>query len=123
VIYNNKSPWPTLQNSQQGIALTRFDVDNHFGEYWKQLSIGEIVSNQALAIHAFTVYPNPSTGVFTLKGLKGDSPDFEIYNLQGKLVQRGTTTSGQASIDLSGNENGMYLIRSGADYGKVMLMK
>jgi hypothetical protein len=124
VEYNNKAPWPVPTSSGVAISLTRFDVDNHFGEYWKLIPVNEIVSTHSLKNNSsLTFYPNPSTGEISVSGLKNGYGKFEVFNLQGKLVKSGTYNSGIATIDLSGNENGMYLIRSGTDFGKVMLMK
>jgi len=124
VEYNNKAPWPVPTKSSEAISLIRYDVDNHFGEYWKLLSIDEMVSSRSISNNKpFTVYPNPSTGVFTISGLKSDSQNFEILNLQGELIKKGAANSNLTTIDLSGQKNGMYLIRSGADYGKVLLIK
>jgi len=124
VIYNNKAPWPVLPNTSVGISLNRYDVDNHFGEYWKLLPLSEMVgvskeSNDRL----FSIYPNPSKGVVTISGLKSDAQNYELFNLQGKLIMKGIALSGQVTLDLSGLDNGMYLIRSGSDTGKLVLMK
>jgi len=124
VKYNNKTPWPILVDINHAISLNSFDVDNHFGENWKLLSLSEIVSAKSLSNNiSLSVYPNPSTGLFTISGLKSDLRNYEVFNLQGKLVKTGIVTSGKTTIDLSGEENGMYLIRSGSDFGKMLLMK
>jgi hypothetical protein len=124
VIYDNKAPWPVPTISTEAISLTRFDVDNHFGEYWNLLPISEIVSAPILSDNkSFSVYPNPSTGIITITALNGDARNYEVFNLQGTLVKMGTVDSGQTTIDLSELEDGMYFIRSGADSGKILLMK
>ncbi|NLU37741.1 MAG: T9SS type A sorting domain-containing protein, partial [Bacteroidales bacterium] len=48
---------------------------------------------------------------------------YEVINLQGKVIMRGTADSETISIDLSGQENGIYLIRSGNVSRKILLMK
>jgi len=123
VIYNNKAPWPLPSKPSEGITLTRFDVDNHFGENWKLLSIDEMVSTQTHLINkSFSAYPNPTTNTITINGLE-KSQDYEVINLQGKVIMRGTADSETISIDLSGQENGIYLIRSGNVSRKILLMK
>jgi hypothetical protein len=72
---------------------------------------------------SFHFFPNPSAGVFTLYGLDDLNSKFEVFNFQGRLVKSGMFNSGFANIDLSEQENGMYLIHSGSDFVKVILMK
>ena len=123
VVYNNKSPWPLPSKSSEGITLTRFDVDNHFGENWKLIPVAEMVSVPTLSKNnLFSVYPNPTTNTITINGLE-KSQDYEVINLQGKVIMRGTADSETISIDLSGQENGIYLIRSGNVSRKILLMK
>ena len=124
VIYDIKAPWPVPLNSQQAISLSRYDVDNHFAENWKLLTLTEIAGVTELsASKSVSIYPNPSTGVFTISELEGGTRSYEVFNLQGKAIKKGLVVLGQATIDLSALENGMYLFRSGAESGKLMLMK
>jgi hypothetical protein len=65
------------------------------------------------------VYPNPSHGRFTLRIAPLAQGQWEVYDQQGKLVQRQALQPGQAdySIDLSGMAAGSYQLRllSGKD--------
>ena len=68
---------------------------------------------------AIKVYPNPSSGYFSLKIANGYSGaiDLEVYKLSGSLVWKaGRYLSGQeADLDLSGLPEGLYYLRiSGA---------
>ena len=59
------------------------------------------------------VYPNPSTGVFTMQ-LSGTSRQstVEVYNMVGeKVYSQLTTLNSQFSIDLSNQAPGIYLYR------------
>ncbi|HPB05966.1 MAG TPA: T9SS type A sorting domain-containing protein [Prolixibacteraceae bacterium] len=71
---------------------------------------------------SFSAYPNPTTNTITINGLE-KSQDYEVINLQGKVIMRGTADSETISIDLLGQENGIYLIRSGNVSRKILLMK
>ena len=123
VVYNNKSPWPLPSKSSEGITLTRFDVDNHFGENWKLIPVAEMVSVPTLSKNnLFSVYPNPTTNTFTIKGLEKNQ-SYEVINIQGKVITKGTVDSETISIDLSEQKNGIYLIRSGNVFRKILLMK
>ena len=57
----------------------------------------------------FSVFPNPSTGVFTLKS------DFEgkvaVYSVFGQELLSTTKNQGESIVDLSGFANGMYMIK------------
>jgi len=123
VIYDIKAPWPVPLNTQQAISLSRYDVDNHFGEYWKLSTLSEIAGIPSLITDkSLSIYPNPSTGIFTISEMDG-ARNYEVLNLQGKTILKGMVVSGQVQIDLSGLDNGMYLFRSGAESGKLMLIK
>lgn len=52
------------------------------------------------------IYPNPSNGIFTLSEDHAGS-DYEVLNALGQLIMRGSNPV----IDLSGSENGIYLLR------------
>ncbi|MBS1594256.1 MAG: T9SS type A sorting domain-containing protein [Bacteroidetes bacterium] len=56
------------------------------------------------------VYPNPTTGTFTLvtSGRTGDK--YEIYDILGRPVQHGTISADRQHIDLGAQESGIYTI-------------
>lgn len=62
-----------------------------------------------------SVYPNPSTGVFTVSFelFNTTEAEVEIYNNVGALVskQEVTTATGTLSVDLSAQPNGVYFIK------------
>ncbi len=124
VTYNNKLPWPIPQSSNQGLTLKSYDVDNHLGENWKMLVLDKISTNQSISSEkVLNVYQNKATGVYNISGLKSDTGDYEVYNLQGRLVQTGTYDFGKATIDLSGQADGVYFVRLGEDSAKIIRMK
>jgi hypothetical protein len=82
------------------------DLDN--GSVW--------FGNSTLANYpAALLYPNPTTGIFTLEIELGktDEGQVEVYSLTGQLISR-TTLNGsnnKVSIDLSDKAEGVYLCR------------
>jgi len=63
----------------------------------------------------FSVFPNPTTGEVTmdLSSYTGKALHFEVYNLQGQLLQRqelDAVETPTVRLDLSAYQNGMYLI-------------
>lgn len=57
------------------------------------------------------VYPNPSNGIFNLKFDTTVDFQFEVYNLLGQTIKKGSSNSNQHQIDLSGNAEGVYLLK------------
>lgn len=82
-------------------------------------------TNQGYCIQPFTgiteaedknigVYPNPTTGTFTLSGTQTGTPFF-ITDVTGKTVQSGVTTSDNTMIDISSLNSGLYFVRVATD--------
>lgn len=58
------------------------------------------------------VYPNPTSGIFTISINNIGKTQIEIYNIGGELIYKTYTEKPQTSIDLSKQPKGIYLIRS-----------
>ena len=58
----------------------------------------------------FFLYPNPTNGIFIIKG--EDLNMVEVYNTTGQLVVTRTVSDGFAEIDLSNAAKGLYLVRA-----------
>jgi hypothetical protein len=61
----------------------------------------------------FSIYPNPSSGKFTidLKGIPNNDGNIEIYNLFGQSIYNcSVKNKGIFNIDLSNEENGIYIV-------------
>jgi len=125
VIYNNKTPWPVLQNSQEGITLNRFDVDNHFGEYWKLVPIDEMVGVQVISRNKLVkVYPNPGSDKIRITFNGQSNLSGEIYSSTGQLVKQfKLDQSGSATVNVSTFTNGIYLLKLGTVTEKVLIAR
>lgn len=125
VIYNNKAPWPLPQNSTECLTLNRFDVDNHFAEYWNVISIDQIVGVPTIITNqAIQVYPNPATDQINVSVSESPNTQVEIYSAVGQLIkQLKLDQSGHASFDVSGYSKGMYLVKIGNKSTKVFVTK
>ena len=125
VIYDIKAPWPVPQNSQEGITLSRFDVDNHFGEYWKILPIGEMVNVTAISNNkSITVYPNPANNRLKISAVGDSNSSVDMYSSLGQLVKQiKLDFNGEATIDVSNLNKGIYMIKIGKYTSKVMVSK
>jgi Secretion system C-terminal sorting domain/SprB repeat len=57
-----------------------------------------------------TVYPNPSTGQFTIAGVDKDMI-IEIYDYTGKIIRTVSATDNTMQLNIATQPNGIYLIR------------
>ncbi len=57
----------------------------------------------------FTIYPNPSNGVFKINHDFMESTFYQITDITGKLIQTGSLAGEQTVLDLSAVQSGMYL--------------
>ena len=84
--------------------------------------------NQVTANANISVFPNPSTGQFTLK-FPDNQTDYaaEIYDMIGEKMYQTFVSNSQSTINLNGYPNGLYLIylksASGVTMGKVLITK
>lgn len=77
---------------------TEFNVSSSLG-------IDDDVLNQT------TIFPNPSsTGIFTVRTTQLDLK-FELYNMLGQNLMKGTFNNIENTIDLSNQATGMYLLK------------
>jgi hypothetical protein len=56
-----------------------------------------------------SIYPNPSNGLFNIKHPSEDI-SFRIHSITGKLIEEGHLNSNISLIDITSQENGVYII-------------
>jgi hypothetical protein len=74
---------------------------------------------------AVQVYPNPSSGIFTLQGNYASAETiYEIYDVTGKLLMNGMVGVQTTMIDLTANAKGIYvmLLKSGNTNNAIKLV-
>jgi hypothetical protein len=69
--------------------------------------VSVMCSGQATA--DFSLFPNPSTGIFSVSGVEANS-SFSIINVIGEQLMNGQTINDKTQIDLSNFANGIYFI-------------
>jgi hypothetical protein len=78
------------------------------------------ISNQSTAISSFNkpaelkrivVYPNPSTDYVQVQGDMEYPSAMRIYNMTGRLIREVKLESGEQQIDISGLQEGLFIIR------------
>ena len=57
------------------------------------------------------IYPNPSTGLFTVSSLKHKVQNIKVLNILGEEVLQSTINNQQTIIDLSGYRKGLYFVQ------------
>jgi len=76
--------------------------------------VSEVGIKEAKAIQQINIYPNPTTGIFTLQGA---TAEIQVYDLFGRLVLR----SNNKDIDMSQQPKGVYVLRTGGATRKIVL--
>jgi hypothetical protein len=125
VIYDIKAPWPLPQNPSEGMVLAQLDVDNHFGENWKVLSLDEMVTVREISnINSIVVYPNPVSGKLWIEVNGKSIPTGGIYSSIGQLVKQfSLNPEGETIVDMSDLQNGIYLVKTGSLTTKVLVAR
>ena len=59
---------------------------------------------------AINVYPNPSNGVFSVNVPTAKAYTLEVSDLTGRVIKT-ETVKGNAKLDLSGNAQGVYMLK------------
>jgi uncharacterized delta-60 repeat protein len=65
-------------------------------------------------LQEFTVFPNPSQSLFTIKsdGLI-ESVSYQVIDMTGKVLQQGELNDNQTTLDLSSVQSGLYFLNAG----------
>ncbi len=68
------------------------------------------LNNTTFAQSKFSVYPNPSSGIWTIES-EVEMTSVQLYNILGKLVAKQTIEGKQASISTEGLASGVYFAK------------
>lgn len=72
-------------------------------------AIEELESGDAISFNS-EVFPNPASSAITLRC--GETSDWSIYSMSGKLVNSGSMSGLSETIDIADLDAGIYLVRS-----------
>jgi hypothetical protein len=99
IVYGNGSSWyPTIFD---GTLLMR--------PYFRYQPSNLRVERPRISTTNLTLYPNPTRGELTIGGLEADV-HYQIFDLQGRVVQQGIATPAQPQLDLHGLPAGTYFM-------------
>jgi len=98
-------------------------VENGCGENSSSI---DVIVNQAVGIislseWSLSIFPNPSSGIFTISYEASSTLSWQVIDLQGRMLSSGTDTQ----IDLSPQPTGLYLLRlsDGENQAHIRLQK
>ncbi|WP_299114126.1 T9SS type A sorting domain-containing protein [uncultured Winogradskyella sp.] len=83
------------------VNWTDVDFGVSFNEDCSNLSIDELLVDE------IQIYPNPTTDRITIKNIKHQDRNFELYDVSGKMIIK----TNSDSIDVSGLSSGMYYLK------------
>jgi hypothetical protein len=90
-------------------------IEEGFGVDSVSIDVTTSLTHNTSETLAFSIYPNPSSGAFTLVAPKSkESINIEVLDTKGQLIYNGVMTAGSAritSIDLSKNAKGIYFVK------------
>ena len=89
-----------------GISTVITNADSLY--YYFHTNVG--INDHLVKDGRITVYPNPTSGKFTIKSNNAISA-VEIYNVFGERIYPDYQFNQQASLDLSSQTKGIYLVK------------
>jgi alpha-tubulin suppressor-like RCC1 family protein len=60
----------------------------------------------------FIIYPNPTNGLFSVQHTILKNIPYEICDITGKVIMKGTLTGKRTTIDLTNTESGIYFLKT-----------
>lgn len=87
--------------NQQGVVVDDFLIDG-------------TLSNQAFELNKIVIYPNPSTGNFTIFSSDFPLDEIEVFDVTGKIIVKKsnvTVSNNSATLNLSHIASGIYFVR------------
>ena len=96
---------PTLSGSYAAVVSNGCGSDTTTCEPIEVQGISEIDSE------LISVYPNPSTGIFTIASKGSIIQEILLYSINGELIWRNTHNTQEINIDLGTYARGTYILR------------
>lgn len=102
-------PVGTLQNFTLNGSTSNWSYDND--------ALETLNTNEFSITDNVKVYPNPSTGIFTI-AIENEAT-VKVYDMLGKEIYTNTVKTGTTNIDISNYQSGIYLLNVITENGSV----
>ncbi|TXB65373.1 T9SS type A sorting domain-containing protein [Vicingus serpentipes] len=119
---------PIPASNSQTITATQdgdYTVEVTYANSCPETSAPYTVTTTSLAEYAlkdFTIYPNPTKGLITIKGVGLKNVEVQLYNLVGKLITNFSVDNNE-TINLSNLPEGVYLLKVNGTTNRIILSK
>ena len=122
-----------------------WDVYGRFATSWNSNNLGQWLDPTSTGVTTFNmysqvlstteeefrssldIYPNPSSGILNITNRTNSKIEFVVYSILGKSIKTGTISDFNNEIDLSGFNNGIYIVKlsqnNSSIYKKIILSK
>lgn len=93
-------------DNSNGEDATRWTVDS-FKITSEEMGVDEHKDSD------FLLYPNPTSNTFviTTKSSLGETLNYQIFDLQGRMIKEGQSTDNREEVNVSELESGLYLVK------------
>ncbi|WAC01192.1 T9SS type A sorting domain-containing protein [Lacinutrix neustonica] len=102
-------------HSDQAVAQEGVIVDN-------LVIAGNVLGVDEFATSNFSIFPNPSKGVFNIKTETNEAFDIEIYDVSGKIILKHTNVTPnnkQYALNMADYSAGMYFLSISKGHSKL----
>jgi hypothetical protein len=114
IIYSPVTPGPSIESLELGTSAGHTFIElEGIGTTTAQ----ELDSEAAPQV-TFSIFPNPAASMIFVRGVDEHAP-YELTDLLGRRVLNGFLDA--QSIDVSSLTEGMYLLRSGAHFSRILI--
>ncbi len=126
VRYQQDGRWPEEGFTDTlGFTLKGMDLDNHIPENWQTATLDQILGIfRPAKTDNLIVYPNPTTGLITVRTRNLAACNARVYNIHGILLFEARLDPGRdMKIDLALYGPGVYFIRAGQKTHEVVVVR
>lgn len=125
VVFRN---YGTVTDFDPSLVINSITPNNNpYGNIFiaKYTGCGAVGIEEYNALQKITVFPNPSSNVFTFSSLAGET-SIEVYDVSGRLIKTGFCSEETYKLNLSGYNSGVYFYKikdkhNGLQQGKLLL--
>ena len=83
-----------------------------YRELYEKSMTADIINNENITEHNISLYPNPATDYVELSGTT-EGTTIYVYNMVGRLIQTYNGNSNSTTLDVTGLNEGLYIIKTG----------